>query len=88
MERRLVHLGHRIADLSGASRSPCAIGLFIFATVSGIAVQRATLPILRLLEGYWPSSLDSIRRSVISTRRSRRIDELQGEREGLGTKVA
>jgi hypothetical protein len=40
------------------------VGLLIVAT-SAIAVQQFELPILRLLEGYWPRWLQPLRRRLI-----------------------
>lgn len=80
-------LGDALADLSGAEQLALAVGVFVFVTVSGIAVQRATLPILRLLEGYWPTWFDPVRRRIVGIR-AHRIDRLQRERDALADKVA
>ena len=37
------------------------IGLLFLLIISSIIVQRLTLPMLRLLEGYWPGPLKHIR---------------------------
>ena len=81
-----VELGDKITAMSAAEQIALAIGTFIGVTVTGIAVQRATLPVLRLLEGYWPSWLDPLRARVVS-RRSRRITRLRRERDELAEKV-
>jgi hypothetical protein len=79
-------LGDRIAGLSSAEQLALAIGAFIGVTVTGVAVQRATLPVLRALEGYWPARLDALRARVISLR-SGRIARMRRTRDELAAKV-
>jgi hypothetical protein len=79
-------LGDRLAGLSGAEQVALAIGAFVGVTVSGVAVQRATLPVLRVLEGYWPARLDGLRERLVAVR-SRRVVRLRRERDELATKV-
>src|SRR5262249_34312036 len=81
-----VELGDRITGMSSAEQIALVIGAFIGVTVTGIAVQRATLPVLRVLEGYWPAWLDPLRARVVSLR-SRRIARMRRERDQLAVKV-
>lgn len=81
------HLGDRITALSGAEQFALSVGAIVLVTVSGVTVERATLPLLRLFEGYWPACLDSTRARIVSWR-SRRIARLQQDRDALAAKIA
>jgi hypothetical protein len=45
-----------------------AVSALILVVVSGAIVQRLTLPLLRLLEGYWPPWLGPLRRALVHVR--------------------
>jgi hypothetical protein len=45
-----------------------AAGALILVVVSGAIVHRLTLPVLRLLEGYWPRWLGPLRRTLVRLR--------------------
>jgi hypothetical protein len=45
-----------------------AVGALILVVISGAIVQRLTLPLLRLLEGYWPPWLGPLRRALVQVR--------------------
>jgi hypothetical protein len=45
-----------------------AAGSLLLVVVSGRVVQRLTLPVLRLLEGYWPAWLGPLRRALVRAR--------------------
>jgi hypothetical protein len=81
--RSWAQIGAKLQGLSTVEAVALGIGALILVSVSGIAVQRATLPLLRLLEGYWPPwiALPVIRR------RDRRIRRLLEERERLAAKL-
>ena len=79
-------LGNRITGLSSAEQIALAVGGFVLVTVSGIAVQRATLPLLRIFEGYWPRWLGTAR-SLLIARQTRRVVRLQQERDQLAAKL-
>jgi hypothetical protein len=80
-----------LEQLPGIAQALLVIGALMLIAVSGLAAERLTLPLLRLLEGYRPWRL---RRRSISRRRkkravqSKRMDELRVlERRG-GLSVA
>jgi len=54
-----------------------AVGALILVVVSGTVVERLPLPLLRLLEGYWPRWLGPLRRALVRARgrRMRRSEE-------------
>jgi hypothetical protein len=65
------------ADFSGRStpvQAAVIIAALLVITASGIVVQALALPVLRMLEGYWPRPLDPVRREL-TKRRSQRIDD-------------
>lgn len=51
------------------------IALVVIVWTSSLVVERLTLPVLRLLEGYWPSLLDSRRDKMIG-RWQKKLDAL------------
>jgi hypothetical protein len=57
-QSQVVQLGLLVATLVGV-------------VVSGIIMQRLTLPVLRLLEGYWPSWLEPMRRPLVDWQASK-----------------
>jgi hypothetical protein len=56
-------------QLPGFAQALVLVGALVLVAVSGLAAERLTLPLLRLLEGYWPWRL---RRRSTSRRRARR----------------
>src|SRR5687768_2624388 len=62
-----------IAVLPAATQAVLAVFSLLVVTASGVAARQLTLPVLRLLEGYWPRLFDPLRRVMI-TLRSHRID--------------
>jgi len=79
-------LGNWIKRLSSAEQIALAVGAFILVSVSGVVVQRITLPMLRLLEGYWPGWLDPVSGWVIGLG-APRIARLQRERDKLAARL-
>jgi hypothetical protein len=75
-ERGWERIGAWITGLSNAVQLALAVGLLLGVTASGILVQRLTLPILRLLEGYWFRWLGPIRATFI-----KHISERYADRE-------
>jgi hypothetical protein len=76
-------LGRRITGLTSVEQIAVAIGALLLVTVTGVAVQRATLPVLRLLEGYWWSWLLAPAVAL----RARWVRRLQGRRDALAKKL-
>ncbi len=68
-----------------------ALGGFLLVAVSGAAAQYFVLPLIRVVEGYWPSWLNGLRTSIIdrklqrSRQDSRRWEELQQHRAAFGS---
>jgi hypothetical protein len=75
-------LGRSLGRLSSAEQLSIAVGALLVVATSGVVVQRLTLPLLRLLEGYWPAWLNPLRRAIVE-RRSLRIGREQQRRDEL-----
>jgi hypothetical protein len=60
-----------------AAKLGVVLGALLIATISVIVVERLTLPVLRLLEGYWPSWLRGLteRRRRAAEKRKRADDD-------------
>jgi hypothetical protein len=59
---RLAESARRLHDLNLAAKVATILGAVLVSTISAIVVQRMTLPMLRILEGYWPSWLHPVAR--------------------------
>jgi hypothetical protein len=62
-----------IADLPAATQGAVVVGALLLVAISGLLVQAITLPVLRMLEGYWASPVEGVRRWLVR-RRSARLD--------------
>ncbi len=66
---RLTEISRKLATQDVAAKLMALLGVLLILVLSATVVQRLTLPVLRLLEGYWPRSLRRItmwrRRRVI-----------------------
>lgn len=62
------------------------VGALLVITVSGVIAQRVALPVLRLLEGYWPRWLDPVRRRLVD-RQSRRFERADARFQALAPKI-
>jgi hypothetical protein len=69
------HLATKFGERTGTEQVAIIVGAFVLVTVSGVVVEALALPILRVLEGYWPRPLDRLRRAL-TVRRSARIDRV------------
>jgi hypothetical protein len=61
------------------------LAIVLLAGVSAFVVDKLTLPVLRLLEGYWPAWLSPVRRQALN-RRQRRMQKLESQLERLQEK--
>jgi hypothetical protein len=64
---RLPDLTARLASHNVADKVVALLGAVLIVAISAIVVQRLALPVLRLLEGYWPAWL----RTLTAGRRAR-----------------
>ena len=67
------YLARKFAEQTGTEQAAIVVGAFVVVAISGFVVEALALPILRLLEGYWPRQFDRVRRALIR-RRSSHID--------------
>jgi hypothetical protein len=67
------YLARRFGERTGTEQAAIVVGAFVLVAVSGFVVEALALPILRLLEGYWPRRFDRVRRAL-TVRRSSRIE--------------
>jgi hypothetical protein len=63
-----------------------AAGSLTLVVVSGRIVQHLTLPVLRLLEGYWPEWMRPMRRALVRNR-GRRLQRYEQRWEALAAEV-
>ncbi|MGH8905388.1 MAG: hypothetical protein ACRD0K_02435 [Egibacteraceae bacterium] len=66
-----------VGGLSGALQAALVVAALLTVVASGALVQRSTLPVLRLLEGYWPKrppGLVAIRAQLVDRQRQRQED--------------
>lgn len=68
----LLTLGRQLQGLPAILQGVCLIAPLVVVTLSGLALQQAAQPALRILEGYWPSRLDPVA-AKLRTRRSQAI---------------
>jgi hypothetical protein len=71
---------------SAATQIAVIIAVLLAVAGSGLIVDRLTTPTLRLLEGYWPSWMDGVRRRLIDRIQTRAKDE-DDEWQRLGSVV-
>jgi hypothetical protein len=55
--QRLTEINTRLANANATASVAALLAVLLLLVGSAIVVQRLTLPVLRLLEGYWPSSV-------------------------------
>jgi hypothetical protein len=83
--------GRRIVDwfagLSGAEQGLVAVGALLALAGSAIVVDLLTLPVVRLLEGYWPTGFHWLRRRL-TDRRSAKVLAKETELQALAAKLA
>jgi hypothetical protein len=54
-----------LARQPGPTQIAVIIAILLGVAASAVVVNRATLPVLRLMEGYWPRSLDGVRKPLV-----------------------
>jgi hypothetical protein len=63
------------ADWLGKQSAPtqlaCILLVLLAVAASGVVVARLTMPVLQLMEGYWPRFLDAVRRPLVNRARLR-----------------
>ncbi len=72
--RELQRTARPIEHLPTVAQVVLLVGALMVVAVSGLAVERLTLPLLRLLEGYWPWRLRGRRTSRRRERQQKRIE--------------
>src|SRR5689334_11635598 len=58
--QRLNDINSRLAGANATASVAALLAVLLVLTSSVIVVQRLTLPVLRLLEGYWPSTVQCL----------------------------
>lgn len=79
--RELARTARPIELLPGVVQGLLVVGALLLVAVSGLAAERLTLPLLRVLEGYWPPFL---RRRSVSGRRKKRSEQSERFQELAG----
>jgi hypothetical protein len=85
---RLLALGRQLQGVPVVVQGLYVVVPLIVITLSGLALQQAAQPALRVLEGYWPPGLDPVaaklrtRLSDASDRDRARLRELAAKRQG------
>jgi hypothetical protein len=64
----------------------CILTILLGVAASGVVVTRLTLPVLRLMEGYWPRFLDAVRKPLVE-RASRRAESIKSEFQSVAGPV-
>jgi hypothetical protein len=70
----------------GIVHGALAVGVLLLIATSGIIVRQLTLPVLRLLEGYWPWPLAAMRRLLVR-RVKVRVAVRQARWEALAARI-
>jgi hypothetical protein len=78
-------LGRLDGQKAGTQVAVLAAGLVVVAA-SALLVSRMTLPVLRLIEGYWPRPLSRLRELAVR-RREARIEAWEAEWQSLATRL-
>jgi len=76
----------RLAGYSAPGQVAALVVALLLAAASAIVVQRLTLPVLRLLEGYWPRPASPLRDRLISSG-ARRAEAARDEIQKLAGPV-
>lgn len=79
----------RVGALSGALQAALVVAALLTIIASGALVQRSTLPVLRLLEGYWPKWLPGLVavRAQLASRQRQRHEYLSEKYQALAGPV-
>jgi hypothetical protein len=83
---RLDQLEKELATLSGIVQVVLALSAVLLVVASSAIAQAVTLPVLRVLEGYWPSWLAPLRRLFIK-RQTRAAETAERRFSELSAKV-
>ncbi|MFE7840072.1 hypothetical protein ACFU53_29660 [Streptomyces sp. NPDC057474] len=65
------HLGDQVRGLPVLVQGLLVVVSLIVVALSALAAARLTVPVVRLLSGYWPSWLDWLHRPLLNRRRER-----------------
>jgi hypothetical protein len=65
-----------LARLSDLAQAVVLVGALLVIAASGLVVERLALTVIRLLEGYWPRALQTLRRRL-TARGARRKEEAE-----------
>jgi hypothetical protein len=76
-----------IADRPVGVQLALAVGALIAVVVSGLAIQRLSLGVIRMLEGYWPVALEAPRR-LLTSRWTRRLERAEARYQQLRGRIA
>ncbi len=79
--------GRRLAGYTGPGQAAVLIGALLLIGASAVVVQRLGTPVLRLLEGYWPSVLLPVRDKLVNGI-ARRAEAMRDELKQLAGPVA
>lgn len=75
-----------LARQPGAAQAVLLLAGLTLVAGSGLVVERITLPVLRLVEGYWPSRLDALRDRFVH-RQGTRMAAMETEWTALAAKL-
>ena len=79
---RLLAIERQVQGMPVVVQGACLVAALVLVTLSGLVLQQAALPAVRLLEGYWPARLDPVaarlraRRAALADRRQARLRSL------------
>lgn len=79
-------IGEWLTRRSGPEQAALGIGGLLLIAVSGIVVERLSLSVLRLLEGYWPAWAEPLRRLFVAWH-ARGADRDRRQRGQLAARV-
>ena len=79
-------LGHVLGRLSGVEQAALLIGAFLIVSASGVVVRMLALPVIRVLEGYWPPGFRAAGRGLVNIQTCL-VQRREGRHQELSPKV-